>query len=772
LLLEENGVRTTGWTILACLLSGAAADTSHAATYYVATTGNDTNAGTQAAPWRTLQRAANVVLAGDTVRVLDGDYQGFDLRRSGTAANPITFRGEGPNVRITADNSRTPDGINVENAAYVVIDGFTVDNRTRTGIRAAVAHHITIRNCRLGYNGRWGILTGFVDDLLVENVEAHHSIAEHGIYASNSGDRPVLRNNVLHDNRANGIHINSDASQGGDGIIANALVEGNVIYGNGVGGGSGINMDGVINSVVRNNLLYDNHASGISLYRIDGAVGASGNVVVNNTIVNADNGRWCINISDGSTNNHVRNNILYNLHSFRGVITIDDASRPGFVSDYNSLMSRFSINGGNTVIGLTAWRAEGYDTHSILAAPADHFVTPGSDFHLRAASPAIDAGTMTEAPSVDLEGVPRPQGTQIDLGAYERAGAGVPSHTPTHTPLPATPTRTPTASPTRTATATSTRTHTPTRTFSASPTTTPSPAVTGVSVSGAVRYYRDAHPVADVTVILTGAGTRTAQTDTAGVYVATNVPPGAWRLEPRKLAGNSSGVSALDAAYILQHVGDLRTLDAEQMLACDVTADGSLSALDATRILQLTVGLIPQFTAAQACNSDWLFIPVHGGQGPVLNGGSCQPGAITLSQLPGDVSGQDFTALLLGDCTGNWQPTTGGAARRRVAATTEIRTLPARRGRTRILLTVRAQAPIAALEVMLVTEPADTSVARIVPAFAARGAQAVVNHVSPGRIALAFATAHTLGAGQRAGLVLELNGNVAPAVRVSRLTIE
>ena len=81
--------------------------------------------------------------------------------------------------------------------------------------------------------------------------------------------------------------MNGDASQGGDGTISGALVEGNVIYGNGAGGGSGINMDGVIDSVVRNNLLYDNHASGISLYRIDGATGSTNNVVVNNTIINA-----------------------------------------------------------------------------------------------------------------------------------------------------------------------------------------------------------------------------------------------------------------------------------------------------------------------------------------------------------------------------------------------------------------------------------------------------------------------------------------------------
>ena len=92
---------------------------------------------------------------------------------------------------------------------------------------------------------------------------------------------------------------------------------------------------------------------------------------MNNTIVNAADGRWCVNIQGGSTGNTVRNNILYNFHPFRGAITVDTASRPGFVSDYNSLMDRVSTNGGGSVIDLAAWQALGYDTHSFLAAPAD-----------------------------------------------------------------------------------------------------------------------------------------------------------------------------------------------------------------------------------------------------------------------------------------------------------------------------------------------------------------------------------------------------------------
>jgi parallel beta-helix repeat protein len=391
-----------------------------AADYYVKNGGNDSLDGLSAATaWATLQHAADLVNPGDTVHVLDGTYAGFYVDRSGTAANPITFLAQSPAVQITSNNAFTPDGINVENASYVIIDGFTVNNRTRAGIRTALSSFVTIRNCHCGHNGRWGIFSGFADDLTIENNETHNSQLEHGIYVSNSGDRPIIRDNLVHDNFANGIHMNGDLSQGSDGLISNAVVERNIIYGNGEGGGSGINMDGVTDSVVRNNLLYDNHASGISLYRIDGATGSRNNLVINNTVINAADGRWCININNGSTGNTLRNNILYNYHSFRGVITIDSSSRTGFSSDYNSLMSRFSIDDGNNVISFASWQAEGYDANSFLATPADHFVNPSSDFHLLDTSPAVDTGTSASAPNHDIEGNPRPVGAAHDAGAYE-----------------------------------------------------------------------------------------------------------------------------------------------------------------------------------------------------------------------------------------------------------------------------------------------------------------------------------------------------------------
>ena len=414
-----KGVRHSVF-VVALVAAVSITSAAEATDYWVGPGGNNGNSGlAPGTAWATLVHAAAQVGPGDTVHVLPGNYQGFYLDTSGTAGNPITFLADGPGVNITSENPITPDGINIEGADYVVIDGFTSNGHTRAGFRAALSNFVTFRNNTAGNNGVWGIFTGFTDDLLVENNETYGSVDEHGIYVSNSCDRPTVRGNLIHDNTANGLHMNGDESQGGDGLIENALVERNVIYGNGAGGGSGINGDGVTNSVIRNNLLYYNHASGISLYRIDGATGATNNAVVNNTVINASDGRWCLNISDGSTGNTVRNNILYNFHGFRGAITIDAASLPGFTSDYNAVIDRFSDDGGNSVMDLAAWQGLGYDANSFVSTPAALFVAPGTDFHLLPAGPAVDAGTASNAPSTDLENNPRPVGGGYDIGAYE-----------------------------------------------------------------------------------------------------------------------------------------------------------------------------------------------------------------------------------------------------------------------------------------------------------------------------------------------------------------
>jgi hypothetical protein len=103
----------------------------------------------------------------------------------------------------------------------------------------------------------------------------------------------------------------------------------------------------------------------------------------------APNGRWCINIpasSEGQADpvdNKIRNNILYTAHTFRGSISTYGNSVSGFESDYDVVVSRFSIDGGGTNMSLVQWQGLGYDVHSFVATPSALFVNPaGNDYHL------------------------------------------------------------------------------------------------------------------------------------------------------------------------------------------------------------------------------------------------------------------------------------------------------------------------------------------------------------------------------------------------------
>lgn len=406
-------------------LSLALFDEPAAEAYFVGTDGSDSNPGTETRPFRQVRQALNFVQAGDTVLVADGTYLGFDVfGKTGTAAAPITLRAVGTNAVIipTSDRGDNRDTIHLSDCAYVVVDGFRSFGANRAAMRVQGGHHVTIRDCVLGRNTTWGLFTGFSEHLLIENNECFASTNEHGIYVSNSADNPILRGNRCHGNGGSGIQLNADASiQPGDGIMTNALIEGNVIYDNGRRGGGAINLDGLQHSIVRNNLLFNNHASGIIFFAIDGKDGPRGNQVYHNTIEMPSDGRWALNFLQTTGTNIVRNNILLTRHTFRGSLrfgTPTDAANTD--SDYN-LLTRITPD-DEQVILLAEWQALGKEPHSVSASLAEVFADANlGNYRLPNNSPAVDIGQAIPDLNLDLEGNPRPAGAAPDLGCYENS---------------------------------------------------------------------------------------------------------------------------------------------------------------------------------------------------------------------------------------------------------------------------------------------------------------------------------------------------------------
>jgi parallel beta-helix repeat protein len=403
-----------------------------AGTFYVATNGNDSNGGSVAQPWATLQHAVDAIKPGDTILVESGTYAGCRIGNSGSVGAACTLKADsGAHVIVGSAGPANKHGSNIEvelfddTVSYWVIDGIESTGSGRYGIDIRGTEFITVQNCFVHNSALTGIFLAFSYHPAILNNESSFN-GEHGVYQSNSGDYPVISANRLHHNAAAGIHMNGDRNfTPGDGIISFAVVEKNIVYENGARGGSGINCDGVSDSVIRNNLLYNNHASGISLYAIDGAEGSSRNLVYNNTIVMAQGARWCVNIpssTEGQPNpagNKIKNNILYTNDSNRGSVVTYSGAVPGFESDYNIVVGRFSTDEGDTSLPLSSWQSDGFDQHSIVATPANLFANPaGGDYHLKPGSRAIGAGVLLAQVTDDLEGAARPAAA-YSIGCYE-----------------------------------------------------------------------------------------------------------------------------------------------------------------------------------------------------------------------------------------------------------------------------------------------------------------------------------------------------------------
>ncbi len=118
------------------LLAGSAQATD----YYVATTGSDSNAGTMASPFATLQKGVNTAVAGDTVYIRGGTYNittpatsgaGINFTKSGTSQSPINYfayQGEVPVFDFTnmvISTSGYTHGF-VINASYLHFKGLEI----------------------------------------------------------------------------------------------------------------------------------------------------------------------------------------------------------------------------------------------------------------------------------------------------------------------------------------------------------------------------------------------------------------------------------------------------------------------------------------------------------------------------------------------------------------------------------------------------------------------------------------------------------------------
>ena len=384
------------------------------------------------------------------------------------------------------------------------------------------------------------------------------------------------------------------------------------------------------------------------------------------------------------------------------------------------------------------------------AATPTASLTPSGTPSLTATTTSTQAPTMTAttAPTLTLTG------TATATLTASRSPSRTPTLTPTISPS-ATPTRTRTATPTATSTAT-------------------------VGVSGRITYYSNGAPVSATLHVAASEPFSTDTDDDGDFDVGELEDDDTVQIEPQKSGDSADSITALDAVYVLQASLQLRTLSAAQQLACDASGNGHVTPLDAVMILRYKIGLLAQLPAAQLCGMDWAFIPNPASVStqlliaPQLGNNSCQRGAIRWAPLIADAAAQDFSAVALGDCTGNWHPP-GIAPRVAPRASAALRLGSARRVARRVTmpLVLHNAAPAYGLDAEIHFDPTELVPAGIRHVPGGPAALMLAHQRAPGVLAVALASSQALGDRAVALLLFTAQrGSAHPTVSVAHATVE
>lgn len=266
--------------------------------YYVAPTGDDSNSGTLEAPWRTIQKAADTLVAGETVFVRDGVYKEFvTIQKSGSKEGGYisykAYSGEKPvldgkDMNIDDENRAL---MYLSNASYIIVDGFEMRN------------------------------------VLADDPDVYPA----GIRIREGGHHIQLLNNDVHDivnktkeGNAHGIHIYGNSEE----EMSDIVIKGNKVHHLTLGNSEALTVSGNVNGfLIENNSVHDNNNIGIDLagfYNackspcIDRARNGKvrGNSVFNNSSVSnpAYEGHYAAGgiYADGATKIIIENNFVYN----------------------------------------------------------------------------------------------------------------------------------------------------------------------------------------------------------------------------------------------------------------------------------------------------------------------------------------------------------------------------------------------------------------------------------------------------------------------------
>lgn len=447
----------------ACALAAAAAE------FFVATTGSDSNAGTQGSPFKTLNKAIATANPGDTVWMRGGTHfyqNAVSPAKVGSASSWITVDTwpadlasggkailDGTNSSGTMNNKDDWSGSDAfywNGGAYYRIRNLEVRNVKRIGVSFwanAGGHHVEFIDCDFRTIYRGAVLGSNGTDLLFERcrfwdcarVNKDFVFGHSGGWPSivNCGkERTTIRDCEIFDSWGEGI-----GCYGKQHLITRNRLHDNYSV--------DIYVNNVVDTVVERNFVYT--LGKTAFYRNFGSTPAAAagiecanegggdenqfnnNRIVNNVVVGARKWHfmWWSSAGGGLRNSVIANNVFHGSSQNGAIVQIDSGTHTDAVFANNIVVSTggsiVSGSGGtNLTRGNNCWfggSAGGMaGTGDVSADP--RLVNPGtntpSDYALQAGSPCIDAGRALPQVTNDYAGSAR-SGT-FEIGAFVHAG--------------------------------------------------------------------------------------------------------------------------------------------------------------------------------------------------------------------------------------------------------------------------------------------------------------------------------------------------------------
>jgi len=325
--------------------------------FWVATSGNDANDGSQSHPWRTIQHALNTAKGGSVIRVGSGVYHELvTIRRSGSAKG-FTILTAAPGAKPIIDGTGLPipNGLNglvtLNNVSFVQVNGFEIRNYTSSsaaldpiGILVEGAgsniqllnnhvHDITTTGKTDNFDALGVAVYGTrapasLDTVIIDGNELDRLITgfSESLALSGNVQNFQVTNNVIHDNDNIGVDVGGYEKFAPDPAYDRArhgYVAGNTVYNvtslhnpayRGQRSADGIYVDGGADVVIERNLIHHSdigiEAASEHKGRTSDAVTIRSNIVYSSSTVGISIGGYAPGVG-GTTDCRIVNNTLF-----------------------------------------------------------------------------------------------------------------------------------------------------------------------------------------------------------------------------------------------------------------------------------------------------------------------------------------------------------------------------------------------------------------------------------------------------------------------------